>query len=112
MYAIFQVIYGHPFTDKEYGDCTDEDNPFPHLFEDGADGFHEYCSGSGYSRGFGIELAEFDETNYTYVDKLKLAPDADDLRAYKEAYDELPVAAQAVIDKLGPPRVFFLPTTS
>lgn len=114
MYAIFKIIYGHPITEKEYGDEDFELNPMPHLFEDEEDGFLTYYSGAGAGipRAFGVELGEFDECSFTYPDQLKLAPTAEQEEQYKDAYDALPVVAMEVIDRLGPPRVFFLPTTS
>lgn len=108
MYACMTVVYGVSW---EAGckataildeACDEELDGFEMPYNGGGDGW-------GY---FGVEVGGFDECGVTKIADVQLEPTLANIAQYKMWYDALSPDLQAAIDKLGPPAMLIVPSTS
>ena len=102
-HTVFKVIYGHPLKSHIYG--------LNLLIEDRPPGALVYNNNDEQQAAFGVELCTFDNTDFTAVCKLTLEPTREHKEKYARVLSSLSSAQSMVLDKIGKPFVFLLPTT-
>lgn len=110
-YAICTAMYGIPLSDN----VNERSNIMSEFVDSDLPGVETRYSGSAMESpaAFGVELSSMDEAcHHTEISELVLEPSDDVIHEFNSLYDNLTDEIKEELAIYGPPRVFFLWSTS